>query len=166
MASDIWNTLSAAGTVASAVVAAIALLLVYFQLRATRRIAEADLILRLEAEWVDHFSGIYKRFLPGGEWNDDRPGPQTQEERVALENYLDFFATLSSLVDKELLSLSLIDEMFAYRYFIATRNKHTQELVGSNKVFWSSLIRLDSQWQLYRNGKNAPTINHHAGLGG
>jgi len=164
MSPDFWNILNAIGAVASATVAAIGISLVVIQLRATRKIAEADLILRLEAEWVDHFSATYQEFLPGAKWAPDGPGPTGKDERVAIEEYLEFFATLSALIDKGLLPLALVDEMFAYRFFIAVNNPHTKDIVNANKDFWPSLLRLYSDWSSYRRKRDAVVVNHHDGL--
>ncbi|MCI5157045.1 MAG: hypothetical protein D3906_01150 [Candidatus Electrothrix sp. AUS1_2] len=154
METNFLNIANTFGAVLGGLAAAIGLSFVYFQLNASRKIAEADLVLRLEGEWIDHYMEYYKKFLAGGKWSIDGLGPIDSDEKVLIEEYLDFFVTLSVLVENKLLSLVIIDEMFAYRFFVAANNPHAKNVIESKKEYWPSLYRLHKSWTKYRQQRN------------
>ena len=132
-----WTMISALVLVASAVIAGAAFIVIIFQLRASRQIAAADLILRIEESFVDRHEPIYKKFQNGGPWTTGQAGPK-ESERSDVEHYLDFFGSLQLLREKHLLDLETIDKMFAFCFFSVAHNIHTIDIMETNRTLCTS----------------------------
>ena len=148
----------AVASVASAFLSAIGLGLVGYQLRAGRKVAIADLIVRLEADWTDHQSLTYQNLLPNGSWSTTGNGPTGNTDQVAIESYLLFFETLAILIERGLIPLRLVDRIFAYRFFLAMDNSHVMAIYRPKKEYWQAILKLYPMWKKLREEREARAL--------
>jgi len=146
MSETFWSMISAFGQWTSVAFTGGGFFLIWWQVRTSAKIAAADLILRIESEFIDHHVATYCKFQKGGAWADDQVGPNEEADVTEIEHYLDFFATLNMLRRQRLISLETIDEMFAFRFFCVANNRHTLRIMEPKDPYWDSLHELYKDW--------------------
>ncbi len=87
------------------------------------------------------------------------------ENRQSLVNYLVYLEGLSALVNRNVLALENIDNLFAYRYFLAMNNEEVQK----NQLFkyadyYRGCFKLYALWKSYREEHNLPILQHETSL--
>jgi hypothetical protein len=149
----------AIGQLLAVVITIVGFVFVTWQIRAARKVASADFMLRLESEFLDHHLGAYNKLAFGGPWSVDQAGPSTASKVSELELYMNFFANLQVLRAEKLLALETIDRMFAFRFFVAAHNPHTHRVLASKREFWTYLYALYSDWIQLRAAQGKPIPN-------
>lgn len=77
----------------------------------------------------------------------DFPGAERQD----LINYLVYLEGLAALVSRGVLRIPIIDNLFAYRYFLAVNNPVVQELeLKPDGEYYQGIFRLYGPWAAYR----------------
>ena len=73
-----------------------------------------------------------------------------------ISNYLTFFEVLNILLKKERITREILDDLFAYRFFIAVRNPviYRRKLQHGN---FANIRELHDIWLEYRNEKSEIT---------
>ena len=68
-----------------------------------------------------------------------------------VSNYLTFFETINLLVEGKVLDIEVIDNLFAYRFFLAVHSKFVQEskIIPQPENF-VNIFRLERKWLDYR----------------
>ena len=68
-----------------------------------------------------------------------------------VSNYLTFFETINLLVEDKVLDIEVIDNLFAYRFFLAVHSKFVQEskIIPQPENF-VNIFRLERKWLDYR----------------
>ncbi len=68
-----------------------------------------------------------------------------------VSNYLTFFETVNLLIEDGVLNLEVIDNLFAYRFFLAIHSKFVQEskIIPQPENF-INILRLERKWLDYR----------------
>ena len=68
-----------------------------------------------------------------------------------VSNYLTFFETVNLLIEDGVLNLEVIDNLFAYRFFLAVHSKFVQEskIIPQPENF-INILRLERKWLDYR----------------
>jgi len=82
-------------------------------------------------------------------------------DHQAIIKFLTFFDRLYHLIRLGVIPLSIIDRLFAYRFFILTHNPNVQtfELLSpQSKQFWPSIFALHRMWYGYRKRKRLPIL--------
>ncbi len=153
MNQETLTLISTIAAVASVLVTAVGLYFVSRQIHEASKIANADFVFRLENEFIDHFSETYQKFLADEDFAVNGNG-----QIVAIEHYLDFFATLQILRSQNLISLDVIDRMFAFRFFIVANQQFVRDCVKGKEEYWTNLRQLYGDWVQHRiaNGQAIP----------
>lgn len=79
------------------------------------------------------------------------------EDRRDIIRFLTFFDRLAHLYELKFVSMAIIDNLFAYRFFILTHNPNVQKfelMADDTKHFWISIFALHKAWYKYRKNKN------------
>ena len=66
-------------------------------------------------------------------------------------NYLSWIRTLCSLIEREVLTFDIIDEVYAYKFFVATNCKELQDVELVKYAQFNEIIyRVHKEWTAYR----------------
>lgn len=147
-------------SVSSLVVAAVGVILVYRELEMTNDISEAEFISNINTTFVTNndYKKVYvvldeyQRLLSCGASRDVLREAEKEIEALDnsyISNYLTFFEVLNVLRKKGVLRLDTIDDLFAYRFFIAVRNRcvHRRKIAKGN---FKNILELQNVWERYR----------------
>lgn len=78
-----------------------------------------------------------------------------QEDRKHIVEYLQFFEMLAGLIEKDSLSISDIDRLYGYHFFIAVNCKKIQDMeLIAYKEFYEGIFIIYPKWKNYRISKN------------
>lgn len=153
-------------SVSSLVVAAVGVVLVYRELEMTNDIAEAEFIANINTSFVSNPD--YKRVYAALDNYQRLLSCQAEEgllrkaereieqlENSDISNYLTFFEVLNVLRKKGVLRIETIDDLFAYRFFIAVRNRciYRRKIAKGN---FGNIQELQQVWEAYRSAKGCP----------
>ena len=155
-------------TTTTALIAAVTF---WLQLKRTENLNEANFIMNLNNQFisnkemtaVEHELELFFNQVTAGADPDtltftlnlDRGHPDCQK----LINYLVYMESLAAIVNRGVMHLGVIDDLFAYRFFIAVNNPVVQknELLPY-AAYYQGCFRLAGQWtQEYRKtGRPVP----------
>jgi hypothetical protein len=93
---------------------------------------------------------IYAK-LEANKDEEQESNPFTDKHIIKMANYLGFFEPFYPLIQKGFLDIETLDRVFAYRFFLATDNRHMQAmlLVKKPKAF-RNIYLLHRLWRTYR----------------
>ena len=81
----------------------------------------------------------------------------TKNDRKDIVQYLEFFEMLANLIEKDGISISDIDNLYGYDFFIAVNCKFIQEIeLIPSKDYYEGIFKIYSYWKKYREAKNKP----------
>lgn len=152
-------------TTTTTLIAAVAF---WLQFKRTERLNESNYIMNLnnqfiankEMSHVEHELELYynqyealrggRESLPDEEvWliHLNLSQSRTSEECQKLINYLVYMEALAALVDRQVIHLDVIDDLFSYRFFVAVNNPVVQqdELLPYSD-FYQGIIKLSKRW--------------------
>ena len=80
-------------------------------------------------------------------------------ERQDLINYLVYLEGLAALVSRDVLRIPIIDNLFAYRYFLAVNNPKVQELeLNPDGEYYKGVFCIYEPWSTYRQKAGEPIL--------
>jgi len=129
---------------------------IYYQMRREKNIAEGEFIYSL----YDGFSNnekikdIYQK-LEECKNQGCKKDPFVKDDIGNIIDYLTFFETMYLLIKRKIIKIDLIDELFAYRFFIAVHNPYVQKknLIKYN-TYYKNTYRLHKMWVSHRLENN------------
>ena len=80
----------------------------------------------------------------------------SEEDNKILVSYFTFFETLNLLLKRKVTDLSVLDELFAVRFFTGANNPIIQDMkIATYKYSYTNIFELHEKWRDYRieNGK-------------
>ena len=82
-----------------------------------------------------------------------------------ISNYLTFFETFYLLIVRNIIDISMIDDLFGYRFFLAVHNPCVQarKLVKSPENF-PNIYKLEKLWLNYRKKHKLPIYHEERSL--
>lgn len=102
---------------------------IWIQLKRERDLKEAEFLMEYNNSFITNseFTKVEKTLE---DYNKGRCTKATVKniDRQDLINYLVYLEALGALVNKGVLSLKTIDNLFSYRFFLATNNKIVQQM--------------------------------------
>lgn len=134
----------AAFGVAIAMAGVIGALMVLYEVRLTKRIAQAEFIRDLQTGFASdqNISEVWRRLLLGEEI--------THEHRPMVSSFLTFFETLHLLLRRGALELKLTDELFRNRFFSAVGDPGIQDTaLLKHAGSFTNIHRLIEDWHTY-----------------
>ena len=137
---------------------------IWYQLKKEKDIDEASFIVNLNNSFVEN-DGIKKIYSElRGNMNTLDVNPfDAQAERRYIVDYLTYFETIYILYKKDVFSIAELDEMFAFRFFIAINDPYIQQIeLKPNGPFYEDLYILYKPWKEYRlkKGKSIVKAEH------
>lgn len=141
------NTSSLEDNIVSFISVAIQVLsavLIVIQLRDSRKAQEGEFIMNLNMSFVqnENYSRAYTEFEKGDE---------AKISRVEISNYLTFFEAIYLLLIDGVISIKILDDLFAYRFFLAVHNTMVQKIkLVDNPGNFRNIYRLEKKWIDYR----------------
>lgn len=141
-----WTTIANVATCLEAlvtfcllIVAIVAAAYAYAELEHLRKAAKADLLLRLDAAFLEHRPTHLK--LRGGEWKGG--GPTSIEDWASVESYMGLFETIQILIDSKMTDFDDVDKRYGYRIANISNNPviHRAKLVDE-RGSWELFVRL------------------------
>ncbi len=153
-------TLQDASNIAAIIMAPLTIAAIVFaalQIGHARDSLKAHLINNLESEFKDYYK-TYHKLLPGRAWSNDKEGPSTDEERVEIEAYLEFFEKIKLLIDGGSIDIRTIDKMFAFRFFLMVNNSHAHKVIYEDAPYFLPLFALHKEWYEYRTQRNREVL--------
>lgn len=157
-------------TTVTALISAVAF---WLQFKRTERLNESNYIMNLNNQFignkdmthVEHnlelFYNQYETRLAGrkelteDEYSEIHLGinqSRTSDDCQKLINYLVYLEALAALVDRQVIHLDVIDDLFSYRFFLAVNNPVVQQgELFPYADFYQGIFKLSERW----------TKNHH-----
>lgn len=157
-------------TVIIAIAAAVA---VWFELRSNEHISEANVIMELNNQFISNseltkvegdLEKYFAAYKKGESKEVDKLNIQFRKkyqfrkiERQHLVNYLVHLEGIATLVNDRVLRLNAINDLMAYRYFIAVNNPVIQELeLLEYKPYYKGIFKVYRRWSWQFGKKNIP----------
>lgn len=140
----------------TALVGAIA---IWFQMKRARDIAEGEFITTLNEGFSSNcdLKAVYGKLIDGADIG--------KSDRTAIVEYLTFFETIYLLLERDVIDIRLIDDLFRYRFFLAVNNEQVQDLeLLPDARFYRNIYTLHDMWIRYRtklgDADDSPTALH------
>lgn len=131
------DNISDLSTILTTITALIAAVTFWMQLKRTENLDEANFIMSLNDQFIsndemtriEHALEVYynQDFEGRSEGSLDLVLERGHEDCQRLINYLVYMEGLAALIQRNVLHLGVIDDLFAYRFFIAVNNPIVQQ---------------------------------------
>ncbi len=139
---------------------------IWIQLKGERDIKEAEFLMNYHASFVSNmaFTSIQKKL------EDYAKGACSADvirniERQDLINYLVYLKGLAALINKGVLHLRTIDDMYSYRFFLAVNNPVVQELeLVPDAQYYKGCYTLHKAWKKYKLTKGLTVLQEETCL--
>lgn len=90
----------------------------------------------------------------------------TEKDSEMVIKYLVWLKTLSELILRDTLSISSVDRLFSYKFFIAVNNKEIQNLFLEPMAdTYRAIYIVHKMWYAYKKKNNLPIIKEETDLG-
>ena len=137
----------------------VSLIIAIRQLGDSKEIARAQFVAELNKSFVENhdYADLYNALQNCNDGACER-GPCDEKTPCSLpfqkglvSNYLTFFETIYLLISDGVLSLPVIDDLFAYRFFLAVHSKFVQEMkIIPQPENFANIFKLEHDWLAYR----------------
>lgn len=134
----------------------------WYQLKKEKDISEGQFILDLNKTFLQDagIKHIYNQLK--NNINNEKGHYLEDKDRPFIADYLIFFETLYIFYAKGIFKMSEIDDMFAYRFFIAVNNEEMRRIeLDENGDFFRPLYDLYVPWAAFRRSKNREILHEH-----
>jgi hypothetical protein len=102
------------------------------------------------------YEEVFRR-LTDYELKSNQYEPFCDEDIFVILTYLNFFVSMSALIEKGILTIEDIDELYAWRFFAAMDNPDIQKVeLDQYNHYHSRLYFLYYRWHNYREGRGLP----------
>ena len=163
---------SAVTSIAETIALPASLILAIFQLRESKEIARSEFLVDLNKSFTES-EGNIKLYTALQNCNDgmcsDNSKPPnhictTDEEvcllnidKIVISNYLTFFETIYLLLCEGVITFDMIDDLFAYRFFLAVHSKFVQQQkLETQPENFRNIYLLEREWMEYRLKRGKP----------
>lgn len=126
-------------------------LMVIYEVRLTKRLAQAEFIRELQSGFTSdpNVCALWSKLLLGEEI--------TPADRPLISSYLTFFETLQLLLAKNTLDLSLVDDLFRNRFFTAVGNRDILDIALVREAgAFTNIHRLIELWATHLREEGLP----------
>lgn len=166
------SDISALSTVLTTVTALIAAVAFWMQMKRTENLDEANFIMNLNEQFIsnDEMTRIehalelyYNQDFEGHEGTLELVLERDHSDCQRLINYLVYMEGLAALIKRNVMHLGVIDDLFAYRFFIAVNNPIVQKfelLPYAN--YYQGCFELSEMWtkEWRKEGRPIPLDQH------
>jgi len=144
-----WNATPAVSDMVTIATAILGFLIILFQLNRDHKIKKAEFIYNLN----DNFSNnedIHVIYMKLKEYRDDKTTKFTKEDGRLMGNYVMFFMILEYLLKEGMVTLQMVNSIFANKFFIFCNNPYVYEYQTQHLKINYPLLRLYETWYNYR----------------
>ena len=120
------------------------------EFKGSKEIARGDFIMELNKSYVENpkYMEIYTILQDKLDGKGDKTNQITKAE---ISNYLTFFETIYLLEKNGVIDFKIIDDLFAYRFFLAVHSGVFQrEKLGAQPKNFKNIFKLEREWMDYR----------------
>lgn len=152
------NFTAQAITTMTAVIGAFA---IWFQMQKGKKLNEGEFIVKLNQQFLEN-NNIYSLFLKleKFERTDKSANPFTEDDITKVASYMTFFEVMYLLISRNIIKLHMIDDLFAYQFFILLNNPYIQELeLLPCQDYYMDVYRLASLWRKHRLKNHQQLLN-------
>jgi hypothetical protein len=137
---------------------------IYRQLKSSKELNEAQFIVNLNTNFTSN-QDIVKIFVLLEKSQKDGENPFNEDDKAKMTIYLTYFESIHLLLNRNILSYKLVNDLFAYRFFLAVHNKYLQDMeLLRDASYYRDIFRLHKEWSRYRNKVNEETLNEEYSL--
>ena len=133
------------------VTAALGVFAIWHEMKRSKDLAEAEFIINLNKSFVENknMNAIYYKLEKYRNKSDKEVFDES--EIPSIVQYLTFYETIYGLLRRNLLKIEIIDDLFAYRFFLIVHNEEVQrkELIKDRK-YYKNIYMLHDLWTNYR----------------
>lgn len=157
----IGNKITDVVTLITAFVGAIA---IFFQFKRDKEVNQSSFMVEFgktfyEQPMVSEFFYVLERY---------REGNKEPMKTISIDHmvaYLVWLESLCSLINRGVLNLEVIDNLFSYRYFLAVNNPYVQkaELV-LEKEYYVGIFSVYHKWKNFKTKNNLPIVSLETSL--
>ena len=134
-----------------------------FQSVQSQKTQQAKFIVELSEKFYDNKDFQKLMNLLEKEYSEDDDSRAYISEIAS--KYLDFFESIYVVVEQGLISLSIIDNLFAYRFFCVANNPYIQKNVLTPYYkYYGNIIKLHYMWKKYRIKNGEPIAYNNSDL--
>jgi len=130
------------------IIAAISLI---YEINKSKKLNEAEFLIHLNSLFItnDDYKQVYN-LLSVYDFESE-PDYHKEISNCDISNYLTLFETFYILLKRKVIEIDLLDDLFAYRFFLAVHNPYIQrkKLAISPRNF-KNIFRLERLWLKYR----------------
>ena len=157
-------------TIIATIIAALGIFGVWYELRKDATTKEAEFLMNFNFAFITTDKFVAIEHMLEDTYKNGVTLVLPEEKRQDLIDYLVYLESLAPLVLNKMVRLSVIDDLFGYRYFIAVNNETVQNeelCTNKNAPFYCGCYRLYEEWKAYRckNGLTIPLektgLDHH-----
>jgi len=133
----------------SLVISVVSACFVVIELQESKGFQEAEFIVNLNQAFVnnDHYAETYSKL-------ENVKKEDVQFSNVEISNYLTFFETTFLLLEKKVITIETMDDLFGYRFFLAVHNTEVQRLkLVKSPYNFRNIYHLEKIWMDYRKKK-------------
>lgn len=154
-----WEAIESIATLAGTILAIVAALLAYKELKVGADNSRGEFILNLQQVYSDNeayadlFEVCWHNYL--GKLENEKLKEYILEHEKDVLNYMTFFESVYLMLDRRVLNLKLLDELFGRRFFIVVNNRVVQDCdLVVNKPYYENVFLLFDRWKEYRIQNN------------
>lgn len=129
----------------------IAALSLIYEINKSKKLNEAEFLIHLNSLFItnDDYKQVYN-LLSVYDFESE-PDYHKEISNCDISNYLTLFETFYILLRRKVIDINLLDDLFAYRFFLAVHNPYIQrkKLAISPRNF-KNIFRLERRWLKYR----------------
>lgn len=134
---------------------------IWVQMQKGKRLNEGEFIVGLNKQFIENES-IYRLFLKMEKYerSDKKTNPFTEDDIAQIAGYMTFFEVIYSLITRKIIKIWMIDDLFAYQFFLLINNRHIQDLeLLPCQAYYVNVYRLAYMWEKYRLKNGASILN-------
>lgn len=154
-------------TIITAVVGAFG---IWLELNKEQEINQASFILNIHSDFYalggkgSMYTADLEKML-----DDDFSGKKklelTEEDNVMVVQYLVWVKTLSSLINRRMIKISAIDDLFGYKFFVAVNHPEFQRMeLVPYKTAYKGIYKAHKAWKKYRDRHGYEVYNEKTDL--
>jgi len=143
------------------VTAVVGVFAIWFQMRKSKRLNEGEFIVNLNNQFVEN-KNISELFLKMEKYErtDKSKNVFYEDDITKVAAYMTFFEVIFSLIERKIIKLWMIDDLFSYQFFLLLNNDRIQklELIPCEK-YYINVYKFYKMWKDYRKKHGLEILN-------
>jgi hypothetical protein len=138
--------MSFGASVVIAITEIVGIFAIWYQLKKQKDINIASFLMEFDQNFGEH-KNIYSKI---SQYQNDK-SVFTEQDIADIVAYLTFFESLYYFIQKGILTIEMVDNLFGYRFFIGVHNEFIQkfELIKDSQ-YYLNIYKLHAKWIDYR----------------